>query len=214
MNMKRIRIGYGLAIPVVLCFAATARPQDEGVKQVEQLTKKARATVEAITNTKLQLLKTLDVYNGLMTEGATDRKGAYKKLQQEMASTDERRGEIALRVGEMQTEADAVFKSWADSAAAIADPGLRKRSDERLTATKASLAEIGAVGQKAAELYGPVMKALQDQVTYLGHDLNPSAIASLKPDAAKVNAEAQELVKRIDDTIATANKAIAALGPR
>lgn len=212
--MKRNRFGYGLAIPVVLCFAATARPQDEGVKQVEQLTKKARATVESITNTKLQLLKTLDVYNGLMTEGAADRKGAYKKLQQEMASTDERRAEIALRVGEMQSEADVVYKNWADAAAAISDPALRKRSDDRLAATKASLEEIRTVGQKAGELYGPVMKALQDQVTYLGHDLNPSAIASLKPDAAKVNADAQELVKRIDDTIATANKVIAALGPR
>jgi ElaB/YqjD/DUF883 family membrane-anchored ribosome-binding protein len=113
----------------------------------------------------------------------------------------------------MKAEADALFKSWADSAAAISDPDLRKRSEERLTKTKASFADIGTVGQKATELYGPVMKALQDQVTYLGHDLNPSAVASLKPNAAKLNGEAQELAKRIDDTITTANTAIGALRP-
>jgi hypothetical protein len=212
--MKRIGFGQGLAAAaIVLSSAVAVRAQDQGVKQVEQLTKKAGATVEAIANTKLQLMKTMDVYNGLMADGATDRKGAYKKLQSEMAATEKRRSEIALRADEMKAEADALFKSWADSAAAISDPDLRKRSEERLTKTKASFADIGTVGQKATELYGPVMKALQDQVTYLGHDLNPSAVASLKPNAAKLNGEAQELAKRIDDTITTANTAIGALRP-
>jgi hypothetical protein len=213
--MKRFGYGQGLAAAaIVLSFAVAGRSQDEGVKQVEQLTKKAGATVEAIANTKVQLMKTMDVYNGLMADGATDRKGAYKKLQQEMESTEKRRSEITLRADEMKAEADTLFKSWADSAAAISDADLRRRSDERLSKTKASFAEIGTVGQKATELYGPVMKALLDQVTYLGHDLNPSAVASLKPNAAKLNEEAKELVRRIDATIATANTAIGALRPQ
>ena len=167
--------------------------------------------MEAIANTKVQLLKTMDVYNGLMANDVADRKGAYKKLQKEMATTDERRAEIALKAGEMDAEAETLFKSWADSAKAIANADLRKRSDDRLAAAKTTHAQVKAVGQKAAELYGPVMKALQDQVTYLGHDLNPSAIASLKPDAAKLGGQVQELVKRIDETISSANTAIGAL---
>jgi hypothetical protein len=213
--MKRFGFGQGLAAAaVLLSFAAAVRSQDEGVKQVQLLTKKAGATVEAIANTKVQLVKTMDVYNGLMADGATDRKGAYKKLQSEMAATEKRRSEIGLRADEMKAEADALFKSWTDSTAAIGDADLRKRSEERLARTKASFAEIGTVGQKATELYGPVMKALQDQVTYLGHDLNPSAVASLKPNAVKLNDQAKELTKRIDDTITTANTAIGALRPQ
>jgi hypothetical protein len=210
------RYGYGrslAAAAIVLALAAAGRSQDAGVKQVEQLTKKAGATVEAIANTKVQLMKTMDVYNGLMADDAADRKDAYKKLQKEMESTEKRRAEIALKADEMKVEADTLFKSWADSATAISDPDLRKRSDERLARTKAKFAEVGTVSQKAAELYGPVMKALQDQVTYLGHDLNPSAVASLKPNAAKLNDQTKDLVKRIDDTIMTANTAIAGLRP-
>ena len=213
--MKRFTFEGGLAAgAVVLSLAVAARAQDEGVKKVEQLTKKAGATVEAIANTKVQLMKTMDVYNSLMADGATDRKGLYKKLQSEMAATEKRRGEITLRADEMKTEADTLLKSWADSAAAISDPSLRKASDDRLAKTKASFADVGTVGQKAGELYGPVMKGLQDQVTYLGHDLNPSAVASLKPNAAKLNADAKELEKRIDDTISSANTAIGALRPQ
>ena len=50
------------------------------------------------------------------------------------------------------------------------------------------------------------MKALGDQVTFLGHDLNASAVASLKPDAAKLNKQSDELVKRIDQTMAAAQQ--------
>ncbi len=211
------RFGYGqclAAAAIVLSFAVAVRAQDQGVKQVELVSKKAGALVEAIANTKVQLMKTMDVYNGLMADGATDRKGAYKKLQAEMETTEKRRSEIALKADEMKVEADTLFKSWADSAAAISDAGLRKQTEDRLAKTKASIAEIGTAGQKATEIYGPVMKSLQDQVTYLGHDLNPSAVASLKPNAVKLNDQTKELAKRIDDTISTANTAISALRPQ
>jgi chromosome segregation ATPase len=193
--------------------AALAAAQDEGVKQVEELVKKANATVSAIGEAKLQLTKTLDVYNSLLSDAATDRKGLYKKLQKEMEDTDKKRAEIATRKGEMDAEAQTLFKSWADSATAINDPDLRKRTEERLEKTKASYGEIATAGAKASEMYAPVMKSLNDQVTYLGHDLNASAVASLKPNAAKLNTQASELVRRIDDAMATANKTIGTLRP-
>jgi hypothetical protein len=68
-------------------------------------------------------------------------------------------------------------------------------------------------GQQAVELYGPFMKTLQDQITYLGSDLNASAVASLAPDAAKLKASADELYAAIDKTTAAANSNIAALKP-
>jgi len=199
---------------LMLATAAAAAAQDTaGVKQVDQLVNKANATVAAIGAAKLQLSKTLEVYNALLSDTATDRKDLYKKLQKEMENTEKRRADIATRKGEMDTEAESLFKSWADSESAINDPALRKRTADRLTQTKASYDRIATAGSRAAELYAPVMKALGDQVTYLGHDLNASAVASLKPDAARLNKQADELVKRIDDTMATANKTVAELRP-
>jgi len=198
---------------IALGAAAFAVAQDEGVKQVEQLVKKANATVSAIGEAKLQLSKTFEVYNSLLSDTATDRKDLYKKLQKEMENTEKKRAEIATRKGEMDTEAETLFKSWGDSASAITDPALRKRSEERLAETKTHYAEIAKAGSRAAELYAPVMKSLGDQVTYLGHDLNPGAVASLKPNAAKLNTQAKELDQRIDETMATANKTIGTLRP-
>jgi chromosome segregation ATPase len=213
--MTHRRLGRAAAVLAVLALAATVRAQsDEGVKQVERLVKASGSTVKAIGDTKQQLMKTMDVYNALMADDAKDRKKLYKNLQKEMDNVEKRRTKIGEEADKMKTEAHTLFAQWADSAAAIENADLRQRSEERLNATKASYADIEAVGQKAADLYGPFMKDLQDQVTFLGHDLNPSAVASLEPEAAKLNEKADTLLRSIDDTIATANQKILALRPQ
>ena len=213
MSQEKPWRGVAVLAALALAMAATVGAQDEGVNQVERLVKAAGNTVKAVGDTKVQLMKTMDVYNALMADDATDRKKLYKSLQKEMENTEKRRAKIDEESAKMSAEADTLFKQWTDSAAAIENPDLRKKSDDRLAATKASYAEIGTVGQKAADLYGPFMKALQDQVTFLGHDLNPSAVADLKPEAKKVNEAASKLTQGIDDVISTANSNIAALRP-
>jgi hypothetical protein len=207
-----VRSSFTIAASIAIAGLARAQ-QDQGVKQVEALVKASGNTVQAIGDTKLQLMKTMDVYNSLMADDAKDRKKLYKDLQKEMENTEKQRAEIAKRASAMSLEAEALFKSWETSAAAIESVNLRKRSEERLKQTKAAYAEIGSVGQKATQLYQPVMKTLADQVTYLGHDLNPAAVASLKPDAEKLNKEVQKLDKAIDDTITATNTKIGTIRP-
>src|SRR5262245_18769727 len=203
-----------LAIATALVASRAGAQQDQGVKQVEALVKASGSTVQAISQTKLQLMKTMDVYNALLADDVKDVKKLYRDLQKEMDSTEKRRAEITTRAALMSSEADALFKSWEASTAAIESESLRKRSQERLQQTKATYAEIGVVGRRAADLYAPVMKTLGDNVKYLGHDLNASALASLKPDAKKLNQEVETLGKAIDDTVTATNAKIAAIRPQ
>lgn len=200
-----------IVIAVLMGSAGSAWAQDEGVKQVQQLVKRANSTVGAITEAKLQLQKTMAAYDSVLAPDTKDRRDAYKKLQKEMTNTEKKRAEIAQRSTEMNAQADTVFKDWEGSTAGIQNPDLRKRSEDRLAQTKERFSEIRSTGQQASELYGPFMKSLQDQVTFLGSDLNASAVASLAPDAAKLKAQADELYAAIDKTTAAANANIAAL---
>jgi len=200
----------GIAL-IIFGTIGVGSAQDEGVKQVEQLIKKANAGVESINDTKLQLQKTMDAYNAVLAPDVKDRRDAYKKLQKEVATTEKKRAMVSTRNGEMNVEAGRLFKNWEGSTAAIQDPELRQRSQQRLGQAKARYSEIETNGQGAARLYTPFMKALQDQVTYLGHDLNPGAVATLKPEADKLNAQAKELYSAIDKTTAAANNNISQL---
>ena len=200
----------GIAL-IIFGTIGVGSAQDEGVKQVEQLIKKANAGVESINDTKLQLQKTMEAYNAVLLPDVKDRRDAYKKLQKEVATTEKKRAMVSTRNGEMNVEAGRLFKNWEGSTAAIQDPELRQRSQQRLGQAKARYSEIETNGQGAARLYTPFMKALQDQVTYLGHDLNPGAVATLKPEADKLNAQAKELYFAIDKTTAAANNNISQL---
>jgi len=200
----------GIAL-IIFGTIGVGSAQDEGVKQVEQLIKKANAGVESINDTKLQLQKTMEAYNAVLAPDVKDRRDAYKKLQKEVATTEKKRAVVSTRNGEMNVEAGRLFKNWEGSTAAIQDPELRQRSQQRLGQAKARYSEIETNGQGAARLYTPFMKALQDQVTYLGHDLNPGAVATLKPEADKLNAQAKELYSAIDKTTAAANNNISQL---
>jgi hypothetical protein len=200
----------GIAL-IIFGTIGVGSAQDEGVKQVEQLIKKANAGVESINDTKLQLQKTMDAYNAVLAPDVKDRRDAYKKLQKEMETSEKKRAVVSTRNGELNVEAGKLFKNWEASTAAIQDPELRQRSQQRLGQAKARYSEIETNGQGAARLYTPFMKALQDQVTYLGHDLNPGAVATLKPEADKLNAQAKELYSAIDKTTAAANNNISQL---
>lgn len=200
----------GIAL-ILFGTAAVGFAQDEGVKQIEQLIKKANAGVESINETKAQLQKTMEAYNAVLAPDVKDRRDAYKKLQKEVTESEKKRAVVATRNGEMNVEAEKLFKNWEGSTAAIQDAGLRQRSVDRLAQAKKRYYSIQANGQGAAKLYTPFMKALQDQVTYLGHDLNPGAVASLKPEADKLNAQAKELFSAIDKTTAAATSNISQL---
>lgn len=200
----------GIAL-ILLGTTAVSLAQDEGVKQVEQLIKKANAGVESINDTKAQLQKTMEAYNAVLAPDVKDRRDAYKKLQKEVTESEKKRAVVSTRNGEMNVEAEKLFKNWEGSTAAIQDAALRQRSQDRLAQAKKRFNEIQANGQGAAKLYTPFMKALQDQVTYLGHDLNPGAVASLKPEADKLNAQAKELFSAIDKTTASATNNISQL---
>ena len=95
----------------------------------------------------------------------------------------------------------------------LSDAGLRAKSEQRLAAAQTRVDEIQTDNTHAGELYAVFMKALEDRVTYLGHDLNASAVASLKDESATLNTQATALYAAIETATTAANGAIGALSP-
>jgi chromosome segregation ATPase len=186
---------------------APASAQD-GLKQTEAVVKKGEDTIKAITDGRQQLEKTLASYNSIIDGKAVDPKAAYKDLGGEVKDCDSKVADVQKRRDAMNLEADKLFASWKESLAGISSEDLKKRSEARMAQTRERLAKVGDAGQVARSEYETFIKSLKDQITYLGHDLNPSAIASLKGDAAKLNQQAQKMFQKIDTTTSAANSSI------
>ena len=169
-----------------------------GQEQTQKLVKSVDSTVKSIGDTRQQLEKTVAGYNAIMEQTAKDPKDAYKDLGKDITESEKKVGDARLKVDEMNAEAQRHFTAWKVSAAAITDPELRKKSEQRLADAQARFQKIEAAGKDAGQSFDTLMKDLKNQATFLGSDLNASAISALKPDAAKFNTRAKTVFQKID----------------
>ena len=169
-----------------------------GQEQTQKLVKSVDSTVKSIGDTRQQLEKTVAGYNSIMEQTAKDAKDAYKDLGKDITESEKKVGDARLKVDEMNAEAQRHFTAWKESAVAITDPELRKKSEQRLADAQARFQKIEAAGKDAGQSFDTLMKDLKNQATFLGSDLNASAISALKPDAAKFNTRAKTVFQKID----------------
>jgi Protein of unknown function (DUF2959) len=193
-----------IAFSTILLAGSLVSAQ-EGINQTEALIKKGEGTIKAVAEARQQLEKTLGNYNEIVDGKAADPKSSYKDLGKAVKDSEDRVADVTKRKEEMDVEATKLFASWKVSSDGIASPDLKKKSQDRLAATQANYGKIATSGKEARAEYDAFLGGLKDQITFLGHDLNPAAIASLKPDAVKLNDRAKKMFAKIDVANATAN---------
>jgi chromosome segregation ATPase len=201
-----------LAAGLVALGAAPGFSQ-EGPEQAQKLMKSVQNTVKSIGDARQQLEKTLAGYNSIMEMTAKDTKDAYKDLGKDITESEKKVGDTKVKVDEMNVEATKHFDAWKQNAAAISDPDLRKRSEQRLADAQARFQKIDAAGKDARSSFDSLMGDLKNQSTFLGHDLNASAITTLKPDAAKFNTRAKTVFAKIDGVNKMFDDYVAAMKP-
>jgi DUF2959 family protein len=160
---------------------------------------------DAASSAKLQMQKTLEAYNVLVTRPSTNMKGDYKKLLKAMDAMNDRATEATTKIDQMQTAGDTYFAGRAETIKGIQNPELHDRAQQRLSENQKQFAGILQSLREAGQALDPFRRDLADHIKYLGSDLTPSAMASLKPDADKLNAQGTELFSRTDKAIADAN---------
>jgi DUF2959 family protein len=196
-----------LALSTMLLAGSVASAQ-EGINQTEALIKKGEQTMRAMTEARQQLERTLASYNAMVDGKAADPKASYKALDKAVKDTEDRVADVTRRKEEMDAEGAKHFASWKASLDGIGSPDLKKKGEERLQAAQVRYGKIATAGHDARREYDAFLGELKDQITFMGHDLNPAALASLKPDAAKLNARAQKMFEKIDGASAAANASI------
>jgi hypothetical protein len=157
------------------------RSRTQGLKETDQFVKAGNRTTSAVAEGKLQTQKTLDAYNALVTQPSKNMKGDYKKLMKSMDGVNDRVAEARKKVDEMQQAGATYFTGRAETIKGIQDASLQGRAKERLADSQKKFDGVLKSLKEAADALEPFRKQLADQITYLGSDLTPSAMASLKP---------------------------------
>lgn len=137
-----------------------------------------------------------------------DLEKAYKKLNNEYEDSLDSAEDIRDRIDSVESVAEALFDEWEDELDRYTSDALRRDSERKLKSTRRQYSHLIGLMRDSEERLDPVLKAMEDQVLFLKHNLNTQAIASLRQEAVRIDNDVEQLITALKQSIAEANSFI------
>lgn len=202
-----------IAWMALVAVSSAQRSDTEGIKETASFLKAGTDTSSAVGEGKMQVQKTLGAYNVLVTQPSKDMKGDYKKLLDAAKDTDQRVDDAQERVKTMEAAGNTYFTGRAATIKDIQSSELREKAQQRLDENQKQYATVLVLIREAGQSLHTLRTDLDNQITYLGSDLTPSAMTSLKPQAQKLNDRGAQVLAKADEAIAATNKYFDSIRP-
>jgi hypothetical protein len=135
----------------------------------------------------------------------------YRGLSAELEDSEARAADVRDRIASIEQVAGDLFEEWEEEIGQISRADLRQKSSAQLRQTKARYAKLLSTMKRAERKMEPVLVAFRDQVLFLKHNLNASAIASLESQAAGIQSDVDALVRDLSASIQEADAFLATL---
>ena len=198
-----------LALGLTACDTAyIATMEKMGYAKRDILSSRVKSARNAQEDAKKEIQSALEQFEKVVGYQGGDLEATYKKLNSELESSEDSAEAVRTRIKDVESVADSLFTEWKTELGQYSSADLRRKSEEKLTQTKARYNEMLGAMKKAEQRIDPVLKPLRDQVLYLKHNLNARALAAIKGELVKVDAQVDQLVKDMNRSIAEADKFI------
>lgn len=198
-----------LSIGLTACDTAyIATMEKMGYAKRDILSSRVKLARNAQEDAKKEIQSALEQFEKVVGYQGGDLEATYKKLNSELENSEDSAEAVRKRIKDVESVADSLFAEWKTELGQYSSADLRRKSEEKLTQTKARYNEMLGAMKKAEQRIDPVLKPLRDQVLYLKHNLNARALAAIKGELVKVDAQVDQLVKDMNKSIAEADKFI------
>jgi hypothetical protein len=212
--MRRLCLLAVLAATPLMTSCATAyyrALETVGIEKRDILVDRVEEARDSQTEAKEQFTSALDRYRSVVNVDGGDLEQIYDRLAAELERSEARAQAVEERVAALQSVADDLFDEWEDEIEQYSDAGLRRQSQQLLTATRADYRRLVAAMQRAEAAMAPVLTLFNDQVLFLRHNLNARAIGSLETELAGIERATANLIQEMERSIAEASRFIEAL---
>ena len=203
-----------LMIPLGLSACDTiymATMDKMGYAKRDILSSRVKSARDAQEDAKKDIQSTLEKFGNVVSYQGGDLEATYKKLSGELESSEDSAETVRKRIRDVESVADALFSEWETELGQYSSADLRRKSEAKLSQTNSRYKEMLGAMNRAEQRIDPVLKPLRDQVLYLKHNLNARALAAMKGELVKVDAQVDRLVRDMNRSIAEADKFIQAM---
>lgn len=155
--------------------------------------------------TTFELFKEVTDYDG------GDLERFYTRMQAQLERSESKAEDVRERIRSIERVATDLFDEWNAEIAEISRADLRRESESQLRATRSRYDKMMAAMRRAEARMDPVLTAFRDQVLFLKHNLNASAIASLERSTADIESEVAALLREMQASITETEEFLATL---
>ena len=161
--------------------------------------------------TKKQLQTTMESFRALTGFQGGSLEKSYKRLNSDYESAASQAGKLHDKIQSIDQVSNDLFKEWQGEINSMDNAKLKSQDLVMLRNAKARQATYMRAMQRMEDQIAPVLKAFQDQVLFLKHNLNSRAIGSLKNTSAVLQSDVAGLIQSIDASSQEADKLISSL---
>jgi hypothetical protein len=154
---------------------------------------------------------TFELYKQVTGYQAGELERFYRKMEAQLERSEDKAGRVRERIASIEQVAGDLFAEWEGEIEQISSADRRRQDRIRLKATRARCDEMLRVMKRAAAKMDPVLTAFRDEVLYLKHNLNASAIDALSGSTAEIQRDIAALIKEMQASIAETQKFLDAL---
>ena len=167
---------------------------------------------DAQEEAKEQFESALEQFNRVLKVDGGELEEKYEQLKTAYDKSTARAEAVRDRIESVEDVSEALFDEWEAELGQYASDSLRRSSARKLKQTKQQYAQLIGAMKRAEKKMEPVLRAFNDQVLFLKHNLNARAIASLQTELASVKTEVNSLIRDMEASIKEADAFIDAMG--
>ena len=191
------------------CDTAYITAMDKmGYAKRDLLSSRVKSARDAQADAKKDIQNALDQFGQVVAYQGGDLEATYKKLKSELQSSEDSAETVRNRIEAVENVADSLFAEWKTELGQYSNADLRRKSEAKLSQTKSRYSDMLGAMKRAEQRIDPVLRPLRDHVLYLKHNLNARALAAMKGELVKVDAQVDQLVLEMNRSIAEADKFI------
>jgi hypothetical protein len=205
-------------MPIVmgLLLAACQSAYYEAAEQVgyhkrDILVDRVEDSRDAQVEAEEQFQSALEQLSALSNFDGGDLEDMYEDMRDEYEDSVEAAEQVSERIDAVEHVAESLFAEWQEEIAQYSNARLKADSQAKLRETRQRYDGMMTAMRKSEARMDPVLRAFNDNVLYLKHNLNAQAVASLQVEFKQIEGDIEALIREMRAAIASSDAFIASM---
>lgn len=182
-----------------------------GVEKRDILVDRVESVNEAQEEAQEQFSSALEELTVLINFEGGDLQNTYDEIKDQYDASKDSAERLTSRIEKVESVAEALFDEWQEELQQYSNESLRRDSEKKLKDTKRRYDRLIKAMNRSSEKMQPVLTALNDNVLYLKHNLNASAIGALQGEFDKIKRDIKVLINDMNSAIEQSSEFIASI---